>query len=526
MPLRHIRIAVVVIVVCVVIAANMSLKDRVVHYVLNRIADDSLEEVERDRLYAGALAGMTQTAPDFPYTCWLPPSEQEDYERELQGQIAGIGLFNLVKDFASGEFTFLPIYGTPASEAGLRYGDRIVKVNGEPVDKLTVWELVGRLRGEEGTKLSLAIRSRESQEHEETPLRSVEITRALIQQSIISGDRRNPDGTWNFTLENEPDIGYIRISQFADATVPEFMTAMATLESLKPAGVILDFRDNPGGFLPGAIEICEAFLKPGKTIVTTRYRSGSIKRQYTSCQDERFTMPLVILIDEGSASAAEIVAACLQDNVRAQVVGTRSYGKGTIQELFMLPYNMGLLRLTDASFWRPNGLMLHRKKTSLPTDVWGVSPNDGCDVPITSFQKMLTQLRRDVRTSLLPEEAALAIKEQNANLAQLRDRMKTATTEQECQEILSEYGFPSLQQGMGASDEEITRDDPTSRVAIAPESEPGSEPVKEAPLPDLTEKDVPLVSDATWTVTGAEPWRDPQLDRAVQVLRKSVGSGQ
>ncbi|MDO5580017.1 MAG: S41 family peptidase [Planctomycetia bacterium] len=482
MPKRHCILFFFVFFLSLFLASRSALHERVFLYVLHQIESEALEPVKKDELLAGAFVGMVQTAPDYPYTSWLPLKEKIEYEGELQGKIGGIGIFHLRKELPSGEFSFIPLPATPASKAGLQYGDRIVKVDNTDVSKYPIMEILGLLRGDQGTSVSLSIRRPGSKE-----LKNIKIVRDTIQQEIICGDYRNPDGSWNFTLEDDPSIGYIKITQFADLTVPLFDLAVNSIVKKEAKGIILDFRGNPGGFLPAAAGICDYFLPAGSKIVTTRRRDGSVKREFFASAKKKVDLPLVVLIDEGSASASEIVSACLQDYKRAAIVGSRSYGKGTVQELFPLPCGMGLLRLTDASFWRPSGVPLHRFHNSKDSDPWGVHPDPNNEIPLSEFQSIVLRWIQDLRGSLDADQAKLAIANVLKEMESFRKRVQSAKTKIELKKIYQDFGLPY-------SEEQN------------PESESKTDQKKTFELPDLK-------------LEGKDPRFDPQLDRAIQVLK-------
>lgn len=483
MPKRHCIFFIITFLISFILASQTSMRERIFLYVLHQIETEALEPVKHQDLLAGALTGMVQTTADYPYTSWLPPDEKKEYENELQGKIAGIGIFHLRKEFPSGNYTFIPLPESPASKAGLQYGDRIVQVDETKVAKLSIKEFVNLLRGHKGTTVSLTVLPRNSKD-----TKKIKIVRDLIQQDIVCGDHRNSDGSWNYTLKEDPSIGYIRITQFADLTVPDFLLALADLLNTKIKGLILDFRGNPGGFLPAAVTLCDYFVPEGSKIVTTRRRNGSIKREYIATSCEKIDFPLIILIDEGSASASEIVAACLQDHNRATIVGSRSYGKGTIQELFPLPCGMGLLRLTDASFWRPSNIPLHRFQESKEYDPWGVQPDPQNTVPLSEFQSMVLLWIQDLRGSLNPDQAEQAVHDVLKEIESFDQCIQTAKTKDDLKKIYQEFGFPL-----------------------------NEDPIKDHALKDKNGKhsfELPNLK-----LEGSSPRFDPQLDRALSILK-------
>jgi len=257
-----------------------------------------------------------------------------------------------------------------------------------PVDELNLFEggmsgMIKRL----GDEHSIYIKAAKKQKFEED----------LNQPDSVVGDSRGPNGQWNFLLSGNRQIGYIRISGFAEAehgendTVSDFRAALEQLRKEKIHGLVLDLRDNRGGSLKAAVEICDMLIPKGE-IVTTRGRDGQILRAYHASGKASCTgLPIAVLVNHKSASASEIVAACLQDHDRAIVVGERSYGKGTVQEVVDLGHTFGAMKLTIATYWRPSGLNINRPKEDAKNDLknasWGVSPNEGHEVHVEDNER-------------------------------------------------------------------------------------------------------------------------------------------
>jgi carboxyl-terminal processing protease len=219
------------------------------------------------------------------------------------------------------------------------------------------------------------------------------LVREVINTESVLGDRRDKDGSWLFRLESDPRIAQIRITSFGDRTAAEFANVMSKLSMDGVRAIVIDLRNNPGGPLDAAVAVCRMLLPEGKAIVETRGRGQVLLHRYLSTADGKFTeLPTAVLVDQNSASAAEIVAACLQDHGRAIVVGQRSYGKGTVQQLLPLESGKSLLKLTWASFWRPSGANIHRA-VGVPDDAkWGVSPDAGYERKLSpeEFKTYLT----------------------------------------------------------------------------------------------------------------------------------------
>ena len=249
-----------------------------------------------------------------------------------------------------------PEPGTPAARANLLPGDRILAIDDHDTEGLAMSDVLGLMRGRPGTTIRLLIQ----QEHAPQP-RSFELVREVINIESILGDRRNEKGAWEFRLADEPRIAHVRIASFGDRTAIEFASILEQVLADGAAAVVLDLRDNAGGALDAAVAVCEMLLPADKLIVETRGRGEALRQRYATSVDGRYLdLPIAVVVNQNSASAAEIVAACLQDHGRAIVAGERTYGKGTVQQLVPLESGRSLLKLTWASFWRPSGARIHR----------------------------------------------------------------------------------------------------------------------------------------------------------------------
>ena len=326
------------------------------------------------------------------------------------------------------------------------------------------------------------------------------MTRAVVQQDVVSGDRLDENGDWIYTLKDYPEIGYVAIEQFADATTPQTLAALDSLEKAGVSSVVLDFRGNPGGFLPDAVAICDEFVQAGATIVEVRNRNGDVERVFRGTERPKKAFRVVVLVDDESASAAEIVSAALQDAGIAAVGGIRSYGKGTIQSLFELPFNLGMMRVTTAQFFRPSGKPIRRVDGDA---TWGVTPDAALAVELTPPQRFYRRLLRAVRVSAPEPNAddapifAFATAETDALLrraAQTDDAFARL-------EALAELGVDP-ETALETSETSETTEN--SEASDNPESSENSEP---APAPK-----------ATFVPSGRAPYFDPQLDRAVDYL--------
>ncbi len=324
---------------------------------------------KEDMLY-GAAKGLAGSMGD-PYTLFMTPKENEDFKQTLSGNLEGIGAELADRDGSIVVVT--PLRGSPAERAGLKAGDIILTIDGSPTDGLTLPDVVGKIRGAQGTTVVLGVAS------PGTPaIRTLTIARENIHI---------PSAEWH--VEESPDgaIGYMAINQFGDDTLPEVKQGLAELKKAPLKGLIIDLRNNGGGYLDGAVDLVSLFLQKGK-VVTVARREGAPQEHYVSGRPELPNLPMAVIINAGSASASEIAAGALQDNKRATIIGVKSFGKGTVQEVIDLPGGSSL-RVTIAHWLLPSGRDLG--KDGVHPDILVEQPQTGSgDVQL---QTTLTFLR-------------------------------------------------------------------------------------------------------------------------------------
>ncbi len=357
--------------------------------VLETINRHYVEPVDDQQLFEGALDGMVRRLDD--YSSFVPRRETTEFEETLDQEYGGIGVEVSLEGPKKQLTIMTALAGTPAFKAGLLAGDRIVAIDGKSTQSLELKDVVRLMRGRPGAEVAVSV----VRDGHDQPL-DFRLTRARIQADSVLGDRRGADGSWNFMLDGPDRIGYMRIAAFGKSTVAEFEAALQKLTQEGCRGVIIDMRNNPGGLLDAAEQICDLFVPAGAVIVTTRGRDARERTRYEATGHGPYQkLPLVVLVNDKSASASEIVAACLQDHGRATVVGQRTWGKGTVQNVIPLEGGRSLLKLTIASYWRPSGKNIHRTSSSSDADEWGVSPDKDCDVPLDEQQqlKIAEQLR-------------------------------------------------------------------------------------------------------------------------------------
>jgi carboxyl-terminal processing protease len=357
---------------------------------MRAVSAEYIREVEIDDLYHRAMDGLVGSLD--PYSSYISADEYQQVKVTWDQEFGGIGIELMVDPDQQRPMVASPMAGTPAFRAGMRAGDVILKIDERDTKGMTLNEVVSLLRGVVGTTVEVTIQHA----GQDRPL-TLLVQRAIIPVESIKGDIRKPDGSWDFRLEQDPRITYVRLTNFGEATSRELREVFNIDAAVRPTeAVILDLRGNDGGLLTAAIDTCNAFIDHG-LIVTTRGRGGVVEESFEATSKVLIpaTVPLVVLIDHDSASASEIVAACLQDHERAVIVGVRSWGKGTVQKIIELEGGRSAIRLTTASYWRPSGVNIHREGDSTDDQPWGVKPNPGFDVLLSEEEmKMVAQYRR------------------------------------------------------------------------------------------------------------------------------------
>jgi carboxyl-terminal processing protease len=350
---------------------------------------------------------------DDDYSSYISPREQEEFEKAINQRFEGVGM-KVGLDPKTKQLTVLtPLFDSPAYKAGVCAGDRILKINGRSTQGMSLAEAIDDLHGQPGTPVTLSL----LHEGGKQPV-DLKIVRQTIDVDTVCGDTRNADGSWNFFLPGHQRIGYVRILGFGDKTTDDLRRALDGLTAGGMRGLVLDLRDNPGGLLPAAVGVCDMFLRSG-LIVSTRGRDQQVLKEERASGKGPFTgFPMAVLVNNESASASEIVAACLQDNHRAVIVGQRTWGKGTVQEVTDLGDRRGELKLTVASYWRPSGANIHRRHNAGPRDTWGVTPDKGYQVVVEGEEdRQLRRWRLDrdvVRPGGGPQQSAPAAERPSA----------------------------------------------------------------------------------------------------------------
>jgi carboxyl-terminal processing protease len=353
------------------------------------------EDLDKGSDITFALNGMC--AKLDRHTGYIPPDVVKRFRQDTAGKFSGIGV-QIRKNEVRDELQVItPIYGSPAYKKGLKANDIITTIISEvdpetgreydepkttPTKGMTTEEAVKLILGKPGTRIKLLV----DREGEKKPLEFT-IIRGTVEVESVLGFKRTQKDTWNYVIDPDNKICYVRLTQFSDNTYGELEKVMKKLAKEGVKGFILDLRFNPGGLLDSSIKIADLFIDDG-LIVTVRKRDGSEISYVGQSAGSYTAFPMVCLVNGFSASASEIVSACLQDHGRAIIMGSRSFGKGSVQTINRFSTNTAndsVLKLTTATFWRPSGRNLNRASTpGKDTDEWGVTPNKGFEIKLTT----------------------------------------------------------------------------------------------------------------------------------------------
>jgi carboxyl-terminal processing protease len=341
-------------------------------YVMEKVRKDYVDGQRlgyQDLVY-GALKGMLNTLD--PHSEFMEPSKYKELQNDTQGAFGGLGIVVSMKDnFVT---VVAPMDNSPGFKAGVLSGDRIVRIDGKSTEKMSLQDAVKTLRGEPGTEVQLTILRPGSNQ-----VKEFKLTRSTINVDMV----KDINGKKEFPL-GENKIGYVRLVQFGEKTSDDLERALSSLKRQGMQALVLDLRWNPGGLLDQAVDVCEKFLPRGQLVVTTEGRNSAQNsaRYANGHGDELKNMPIVVLVNLGSASASEIVAGCLQDLKRGIILGDKTFGKGSVQSI--LPLQDGsALRLTTAKYYTPSHRVIHEE---------GITPD--ILVPVTEEEDRDIQLQR------------------------------------------------------------------------------------------------------------------------------------
>ncbi|TGL41143.1 S41 family peptidase [Leptospira langatensis] len=329
------------------------------HEVFGLMQNGYVETVDEEKAFLGAIKGLLGSLGD-PHSTFLEEEEYRQMREETRGSFGGVGMEVAYTDGAI--VVVSPIEDTPAMKAGILPQDRIVEIDGKNTSNLGYSEGIKLMRGKPGTAVTIKVERKNVKE-------ALQFT--LVRENIKIRYVRS-------TFFDKEKIGYVRLNQFmGENTYEEFKKQVKSLVDKKAEGLIVDLRMNPGGLLPLAVALSDLFLPEGLDIVSVRGRGGELAdvSKSTGKTDKFTNIPLVVLINEGSASASEIFAGAMQDHSRAKIVGTTSFGKGSVQIVYPLSYGMAV-KLTVQKYYTPSGKSLHGKGIQPDVVIKGIEPNE------------------------------------------------------------------------------------------------------------------------------------------------------
>ena len=376
-------------------------------YVMEKVRKDYVDgqKVTYQDLVYGALKGMLNTLD--PHSEFMEPEKYKELQNDTQGAFGGLGIVVSMKDnFVT---VVAPMDDSPGFKAGIQSGDRIIRIDGKSTDKMSLADADKTLRGEPGTEIRLTVFRPSS-----SVVQEFKLTRSVINVDMVTDIR----GKKEFPL-GENKIGYVRLVQFGEKTSDDLEAALRTLHKQGMQALVLDLRWNPGGLLEQAVDVCEKFLPRGQLVVTTEGRNAAqnSSRYANGHGDELKGMPMIVLVNLGSASASEIVAGCLQDVKRAIVLGEKTFGKGSVQSI--LPLQDGsALRLTTAKYYTPSHKVIHEE---------GITPD--IPVPLTDQEDRDIQLQHSPGglETLSEKERERVINTHDPQLDRATDLLKAIT---------------------------------------------------------------------------------------------------
>lgn len=325
---------------------------------LNELEDKyvDIDSVEGQKMVYGAISGLFKSTGD-PYTVFFPPKENKEFQTEIKGEFEGVGMEIGIR---KGILTVIaPLKDTPAERAGIKSGDKILKIGDEASAELSVEEAVGLIRGPHGTKVKLTILR-----NGEDEAKIIDVERAVIKIPVVDTEAGKTVAKVDGQPGKETDLGdifVIRLYNFSEDSVLRFRQALREMILSGKTKLILDLRNNPGGYLEAAVDISSWFLPPGEIVVTEDFGKKAEKMYHRSKGYNIFKkLPMVILVNQGSASASEIVAGALHDHGIAKLVGEKTFGKGSVQEFLQLTANTSV-KITVAKWLTPKGDQISEK---------------------------------------------------------------------------------------------------------------------------------------------------------------------
>ncbi|HZZ45198.1 MAG TPA: S41 family peptidase [Tepidisphaeraceae bacterium] len=324
------------------------------------------EEVLVSEFADGAFAELD------PFSSMIWPSDLEEFNKTTQGEFSGVGI-QIQNDDTGALKVVTPIEDTPAYKAGIKPDDIITQINGKSAKGISLTQAVRLIQGVQGTYVSLTIKSTNGDVKEHN------LKRDTIKVSSIKGWTRQPGGGWDYLIDPDNKIAYVRCTNFTKSTGEDLDKTADEMKQAGAKGMILDLRYNPGGLLTAATEVCDKFMSKGVIVSTHADRETPNQPTVATAKldDDEIKMPVIVLVNQYSASASEIVSGALKDQHRAMIVGERTYGKGSVQMLFPLAGRSAYLKLTTSHYYLPSGRCIHREENSKE---WGVDPDVTVDM--------------------------------------------------------------------------------------------------------------------------------------------------
>ncbi|UCE62277.1 MAG: PDZ domain-containing protein [Phycisphaerales bacterium] len=445
-----------------------------------RVVRDINEETVRfpeELVVSELMRGALDPLDEFTTVFW--PQESDEFDKHTRGDFIGVGI-SIIQNRAEEIEVVSPMDGGPAFRAGIQAGDIITLVDGESLEGFSLNKVVDTITGPKGTAVTLTIKR--GDQTLEFPL-----MREKIKIFSVKGTKRDEvdEEQWNHWLDEENGIGYVRIANFQRNTAEDVEDILNGLDAAGLRGLILDVRGNPGGLLDSAWEISALFLEDGENVVSTKGRNRSENQRLDARVDGPFSdLPIIVLADESSASASEIVAGAIRDNHHGLVVGARTFGKFSVQNLIPLGRSNAKLKITTARYYLPSGVSLHRESTS---DKWGVEP----DVPVRLVRwerANLWKMRREADLLGPPKP----------------ERDEDESTEKAADSDKEDQGAEksaTAEPDADAKSEDAAAGEGDTKTAAADES-------KEDELAELVQPD-----------ENNRPLEDPQLDTALLLMR-------
>jgi carboxyl-terminal processing protease len=352
--------------------------------VMSMVKKYYVEEVKTKDLVNGAIKGMLNSLD--PHSSFMTPESYKEMQVDTKGEFGGLGIQIGLKDNML--TVIAPIEDTPAFKAGIKAGDKIIKINNESTKDMNLQDAVSKMRGAPKTSVMLSI-FREGWKD----TKDFTIIREIIKIKSVKSK----------VLEN--NIGYVKLSQFQEQTSDDLAAALKQLEASKVTSLILDLRNDPGGLLNSAIDVTGQFLPKGRLVVYTKTRAGE-KSEFLTSGDTVFTPPMIVLVNQGSASASEIVAGALKDWNRAVILGTQTFGKGSVQTVIPLSGGAGL-RLTTAKYYTPKGISIQNTGIT-PDIIVKLAAKNGVKEHRVIREKDLEGHLKNEQNNIVPEEEETA----------------------------------------------------------------------------------------------------------------------